>query len=206
VTAEENFWSWFTANEPRLFYFESGPVSDDMERLFDEVAHELQKVDPDLSFEFGPRGTKREFVISASGIKSAFPAVVRLAKAAPPLERWQIIAFRPRRMPIHGVQIGEVRIDPDQVQFSLLDNGKNAGIYLFIPGFTEGDVARQQIGYLFLDEALGEYDVECRLGLIEMHSPNTDTSAMGDRHSLEELPKQFDRLTAHLEGRSGEPS
>jgi hypothetical protein len=41
---------------------------------------------------------------------------------------------------------------------------------LFIPGFREDDVALQQIGYLLLDGALGEYDVETRLGLIKMLS------------------------------------
>jgi hypothetical protein len=35
-----------------------------------------------LLFEFGPRGSTREFVISAAGIKDAFPGVVRLANAA----------------------------------------------------------------------------------------------------------------------------
>jgi hypothetical protein len=55
-----------------------------------------------------------------------------------------------------------------------------AGVYLFIPGFREDDVALKQIGYLFLDAALGEYDVETRLGLIKMLSPETQTD--GDRY------------------------
>jgi hypothetical protein len=138
--------------------------------LFDGLAAELQKVDRGLTFEFGPRGATREFVISAAGIKKTFPAVVGLAEAAPGLERWQIIAFRPRRAPVMTIEIGDKSVDPKDVQLSLLDNGKMAGIYLFIPGFREDDVALQQIGYLLLDGALGEYDVETRLGLIKMLS------------------------------------
>ncbi len=79
-----------------------------------------------------------------------------------------------------------------------------AGIYLFIPGFREDDVAFKQIGYLLLDATLGEYDVEVRLGLIKMLSPEMRTVA--DRHPLAELPTLFDQLVSRLEGRSEAPS
>jgi hypothetical protein len=93
------------------------------------------------------------------------------------------------------------RVEPKDVQFSLLDNGKTAGIYLFIPGFRENDPDLKQIGYLLLDETLGEYDVESRLGLIKMLSPETRTD--GVRYPLSELAARFDELVAQLEGRSG---
>jgi hypothetical protein len=86
----------------------------------------------------------------------------------------------------------------------LLDNGKIAGIYLFIPGFREDDADLKQIGYLLLDETLGEYDVESRLGLIKMLPPDARTN--GDRYPLAELPRLFDQLVARLEGRSGRAS
>jgi hypothetical protein len=103
------------------------------------IATELKNVDRDLCFEFGP--LKREFVISAGGIKRAFPAVISLANAAPPLERWQVIAFRSRRTPINSVLLGGKPIDPNDVQFSLFGNGKMADINLFIPGFRENEIA-----------------------------------------------------------------
>jgi hypothetical protein len=201
MTAQVQFWNWFIDHESELFNFD--PEREvQRERLFDEIASELQKIDPDLSFEFGPNGTpRREFVISASRIHRAFPAVVSLAEAAPPLARWQVIAFRPRRTPINIVEIRGKRVDPRDVQFSLRDNGKMAGVYLFIPGFRENDLDFKQIGYLLLDEALGEYDVESRLGLIKIFSPQTPTD--GDRHPLADLPIHFDQLVSRLEGLSG---
>jgi hypothetical protein len=94
MTVREKFWNWFVKHEPELFNFD--PVREaERERLFDELACELRKVDPDLAFEFGPQHTRREFVVSAAGIKRAFPAVVSLVAAAPTLERWWLIAFRP---------------------------------------------------------------------------------------------------------------
>jgi hypothetical protein len=203
TTPQSAFWNWFIEHEPELFAFDPDQGIE-RERLFDGLAAELQKVNRDLTFEFGPNGPTREFVISAAGIKSVFPAVVRLAEAAPALDRWQITAFRPRRAPIMTIEIGDTRVHPKDVQFSLLDNGEMAGIYLFIPGFREDEVVFKQIGYLFLDVALGEYDVETRLGLIKMLSP--DTRTVGDRHALTELPTLFDKLVARLEGRSRRPS
>jgi hypothetical protein len=203
TTPQDAFWSWFIQHEPELFGFDPDQEIE-RERLFDQLATELQKVDRGLTFEFGPRGPTREFVISAARIKKIFPAVVGLAEAVPVLERWQITAFRPRRASVMTIEVGDKSVDPKNVQFSLLDNGKMAGIYLFIPGFRENDVALQQIGYLLLDGALGEYDVETRLGLIKMLSP--DKRTVGERHPLAELALLFDRLVSRLEGRSGSTS
>ena len=185
MTTQEEFWNWFIRNEPDLFDFDPSQVAE-REGIFDEVRTELQKVDPDLTFEFGPNEPTREFVISAGGIKRAFPAVVALASAAPALDRWQITAFRPRRTASEIVEVGDKRVESEGIQFSLRDNGKIAGIYLFIPGFREDDVSWKQIGYLMLDGTLGEYHVETRIGLIKMLSPDTRTD--GDRYPLAELP------------------
>jgi hypothetical protein len=201
MTAQEEFWNWFTQHESELFDFDPRRETE-RERIFDELASELQKVDPELTFEFGPNAPRREFVISAGGIKRAFPSVVSLAKAAPALDRWKVTAFRPRRPP-HIVEFRGRRVDPKDVQFSLLDNGKTAGIYLFIAGFGENDSDLKQIGYLLLDETLGEYDVEVRLGPIKMLSPETRTG--GVRYPLDQLAARFDELVSQLEGRSGKP-
>jgi hypothetical protein len=197
------FWNWFANHERELFNFDPEREAE-RERIFDQIAHELQKIDPDLCFEFGPNNTRREFVVSAGGIKRAFPAVVSLVAAAPTFDRWHVIAFRPRRTPPNSVKVGGRLVHPKDVQFSLLDNGKKAGLYLFIPAYQEGDTDLAQIGYLLLDEALGEYDVETRLGLIKMLSPQTPTQ--GERFPLADLPTLFDKLVSRLEGRSGRHS
>lgn len=64
-----------------LFHFET-----DQEKTFDKLSAELKKANPDLTFEFGPvENGKREFVISAAGIKTAFPYVESLFNSAPKL-------------------------------------------------------------------------------------------------------------------------
>jgi hypothetical protein len=89
----EEFWTWFVRHEPELFDFD--PTQEvEGKRIFDQLASELQKIDPDLTFEFGPKSPKREFVISAGGIRRAFAAVISLTTAAPALDRWKVIFLR----------------------------------------------------------------------------------------------------------------
>ncbi len=199
MNAQEGFWKWFDQHQEKLFH-----VEEDRERLFDLLGDALHRVDSHLTFEFGPPNAKREFVISAGGIKAAFPAVVSLVNAAPSLANWQVSAFRPRRTPLNTIEFRDKAADPQQVKFSLLDNGQTAGVRLFIPGFQEGDTDWKQIGYLLLDDALGEFDVETRLGLIKMYSPDASTSEK--RYPFPDLPQLFDQLVSRLEHRSGGPS
>jgi hypothetical protein len=192
MSAEKDFWKWFVENEEELFKYR--PID---ELLFDKIAVQLRKVHADLTFEIGPpRDVQREFVISAGGVKSAFPHVTRLVAATPTLARWVITPFRPRRKVIGVVQIQGKRVDPEDVQFSLLDNGVIAGIHLFLPGFHEADKILKQIGYLLLDDALGEFDVESNLGFIKMLPIDAETDE--DRYPLTELAAKFDQLNRQL--------
>ncbi len=190
------FWRWFAKNEPRYFVLDPSR-RDELERLFQDLAGRLAKVHPDLTFEFGPISTPRQLVISAGGIRTAFGAVTTLVAAAPHLEKWKIIAFRPRHE-LCAVQIEGVRVDPDKVHFALLDDGKKAGVYLFIPGYVESQIIYKQIGYLLLDTALGEFDVETKVGLIKMFAPEAHVHE--DRYPLSKLPELFDQLMAQLGG------
>ena len=159
------FWQWFKQNEDGLFN------ADFEEAIFDHVATRLQQVDPNLTLELGPKCSQRDFIISAGGIKSSFPAVESLVDSAPELPRWNVISFRPRRSLPCVLEIGGVKVSWEDVYFSLLKNGKTIGLRLFIPGFQEQDLNWKEVGYLLLDEALGEFDVESNLGLIKMYAP-----------------------------------
>jgi len=203
MTIQERFWDWFLHHEEEMFALDPADETE-REELFGELTSQLGKVDPDLTFELGPREARREFVISAAGIRRAFPSVTLLADAVPHLDRWRVIAFRPRR-PVTGiVQFRGKHVDVKDVQFSLLTNGNTTGIYLFIPGYRDDDAGFKQIGYLLLDEALGEFDVESKLGLIKMFA--ADACKEGDRNAISDLPALFDQVVAKLEGRSGKAS
>lgn len=156
----------------------------------------MQRVNEDLTFEFGPViAGKREFVISAGGIKAAFPAVESLYATALNLPRWEWVKFRPRRDEISDLQLDERTFKADDVHYMLARDGAKIGIVLFFDGYTgqESSVFRQ-VGYLFLDEALGEYAVETKVGFIEFK--DRTSPHFGKARPLSELATHFDEVRA----------
>lgn len=186
-TREQLFWKWFQENEAKLFNFES-----DQERIFHQLLAQLHKVNPSLTFEFGPKTNgKREFIISADGIKTAFPSVEALYAAAPNLPRWQFIKFRPRRAPF-DISYGDVLIKADLVRVSLEAAGSKANLIIYLPGYSDSERRNYMAAaFLFLDQALGEYDVETYIDQIAVKA--TD-EAPHSSYSLQQLPSAFDRL------------
>jgi len=192
ATQEEMFWKWFQINENSIFNFEN-----DREKIFHELSGKMHKIHPDLTFEFTPirENGKREFVITAGGIKTAFPSVEKLYKSAPNIKRWHFIKFRPRRNPLNNLSYGGKDIVTANVHYKMYKDEEKIGIVLFFDGYNEkeGNIY-EDIGYLFLDQALGEYDIETRIGFVEFHG--RDSEHYEGSLSLSKLSKDFD---AYLE-------
>ncbi|MGZ2746635.1 hypothetical protein [Burkholderia stagnalis] len=185
ASPEADFWKWFQKNETSLFDFER-----DQERTFDRLSVEMHKVHPSLTFEFGPKQNgRREFVISADGNRAAFPKVDSLASSAPALPRWKVIKFRTRRKPL-DVQFNGITVKASSVSVAIRPEGEKAALTVFIPGYSSSKHRIfEGIAFLLLDQALGEFDVETRVGGIEVQAPLAgDSNAI----SLDQLPKAFD--------------
>ncbi len=194
---EAQFWRWFQEHEDALFYWER-----DQECVFRSLATALSNVDDDLTFEFGPeQNGVREFVISAAGLKRAFPAVKRLYDARLELPRFRVTAFRPRRPVVSNIEYADLTINAEDVYYRLCkdDAPQKIGILLFLPGHN--DIRKSefgQIGYLLLDEALGEYDVETSVGFIEMMSH--DSKHFDGAFPIQELAGNFDAVLRSKKG------
>ncbi|MGA4135863.1 hypothetical protein ACI2TD_03740 [Ralstonia nicotianae] len=189
TSPETDFWKWFQKNEAALFDFER-----DQEGVFDRLAVEMHKVHPGLTFEFGPKQDgRREFVISADGIREAFPKVESLASAAPALPRWTVIRFRPRREPA-DIQYNGMTVKASTVSVSIHPDGAKVGLTVLIPGYSASERrAFGSIAFLFLDQALGEFDVETRVGDVDVRAPlPADSNAV----PLSELPRTFDTVVS----------
>ncbi len=198
MSAVTQVWNWFEQHEDDLFHFER-----DQEQTFDRLAAALGEVDPDLTFEFGPKQNGvREFVISAGGLKRSFPAVARLYDARPKLDRFHVIAFRPRRPVVNNIEFGDLTISANDVYYRLCrdDDPKKLGILLLLPGYTDDrkDVFGQ-VGYLFLDEALGEFDVETSVGFIEIMGH--DSTHFDGALPIQRLATDFDALLLSKRGK-----
>ena len=161
ASAEAQFWIWFRANAPRLLDL----IKTHDERLqgqaIDEVAEHLAKIKPGLTALFGERDKTNEIVISAEGFKDRFPAVKAVVAAAPPIEGWRVVAFKPR-MSNAGSRVeyrGE-NLSTDDVWFaaSPLPSG-GLSLTMYVAGLTEANYERRAgAAVLLLDNTLGEYD------------------------------------------------
>jgi hypothetical protein len=175
VSPEASFWEWFLANTQRLQTIHTGH-----EPVAEELARQLQRINGDLTWEVSTANeSPRELVISAGGIRAAFPSVQKLVAAQPFLPGWKIVAFRPRRNAALSVSFGSYELKPSAVWFSSEPDGQKLGLTLFIPGFVEGDNTATQAAYLLLDGALGEYDVETKVGFIQLKRAPPDPAKQG---------------------------
>jgi hypothetical protein len=172
--SQELFWTWFNRRQDSYFALDLSNVAAN-EMLFADLTSHLHAVDENLTFEFGPKiDGKRELVISADGIRSSFPAVLALVAAAPQLPHWKITAFRPRRYPVSSIEIGGMTLDPRQISVRMEPDGPKVDFTILLTGYAEHERNKFSQGvYLLLDEALGEYDVETRVGVINFEAIGT---------------------------------
>jgi hypothetical protein len=191
-TPAARFWKWFQKNESRLFRLESA-----QDRIFTALVGQILQVNRNLVFEFGPEiDGKREFVLSAGGFKSAFPAVLALADAAPHLSRWTITKFRPRRSEITEVQFSGRSMLPDAVMIAVQPGVPYVDIIMFLGGDEIDEETRGQFGFLFLDQTLGEFDVATYVGKVEF-KPLSDPSPLR-KIPITAFVREFDLLKARF--------
>ena len=191
---QEQFWIWFAERSLAYFDFE-----ENQEPLFDDLTNALSRVQLGLTFEFGPKENGiREFVISADGDRKLFLPVTQLVKSAPPLKQWKVLAFRQRRDAECEIKINEVMVTTERIHFVLEPDGNRIGVTLYFDNYRQlSQDVLSTTAFLFLDNALGEYDVETKVGIIE-HKHLHDDENKSSLSPFEKLPSAFDALYAKL--------
>lgn len=181
-TIESKFWDWFTDHQDLYFNFETNK-----EKLFDQLKKQLDKIDKNLTFEFSPvfENDKREFVISADGIKESFPVVKKLVDNAPPLSNWIFVAFRQPRTDFNLVELNDIKLDMSDVFFRFAKDKGKIGVELNIRGY-EDTPDWTAASFIMLDSLLGEYDTEMSLGWIEKKA--LDENDVEQLFPLKDLP------------------
>ncbi|MDR2602054.1 MAG: hypothetical protein LBC53_06350 [Spirochaetaceae bacterium] len=189
----DNFWKWFKKYSEKLFYYEkNGDV-------LDELGDELRKINENLTFEFGPSdNNKRDFTISADGIQEAFPFVEKLFNAKPLLDKWNVQKFRRRGDLSLVITINNFTLYPNDIKYLLFPDKNKIGLLLFIKGFDDNKDKFIDLAYIFLDNALGEYDVETKVGVInfcDWTCSKTEVSEYFEQSkSIESFRTDFDNM------------
>jgi hypothetical protein len=193
----DQFWRWFAKNENALYEFEG-----DIESGFNAIALELVKVDENVTFEISSPDVsgRRQFVFTAGGIRSSFPAVELLVDTSPQLARWKFVKYRQRAIDLLNVEFDGMKVDPLDVHCVIVKDRSpsKVGILMFFDGYTERkrDVFAN-IGYLILDQALGEFIVETRVGVIEIFDRSSKYYLSA--RPVKELGEYYDDVVQRLE-------
>ncbi|MCR9231524.1 MAG: hypothetical protein NXI29_10980 [bacterium] len=187
-----SFWFWFENNLHRFEHLE-----DQQEVLLPELGEQLQEVDEGLTYEISMPDEEgvRDLVISADGVKEAFPAVMLLIDSAPDLPGWTFTPFR-QRMDLAGcaLQFGEQELTPDDFYFWLQTEDGAIDLIVYVPGLTEENrEAMMGASFVLLDMTLGEFDVTLKIRYIDFQ-PLPENPEAEDLQPLSALPDEFDAL------------
>lgn len=187
---KKEFWKWLASHRSEIHAEIKGPRAGTRQHWsVDELGRRLLKVDQGLVHEIGMAdSTTIELIVSADGIKSVFPAVIELVKSAPTLPGFKITAFRPRCAGDFQLSIAGNKITDDLLTYKIYKNGNFFGIELFID--IELDQREQNmVGFLSLDQHLGEFDVATGFEWIEFI-----TGKPAGAQSITSLSQEFDAL------------
>ena len=182
------FWTWFSQHAPELH------ADKDLEHVMMRIGVELARVDADLIAEVGELDdSKRNLVITADGHKELFPRVKEVFAARPDsVEGWKIVAFRQRdpRTAGFSIEMNGQTITAKNVKFVATRADDKLDIDVFIPGFTTME-EMGSMAYVLLDHTIGEYDMETKIGAIDIAA--LDKAPAGAR-ALIELPAAVDAI------------
>jgi hypothetical protein len=182
------FWRWFVKYEEALYR-----CDDPHSPLIADLLARLQRVHPVLTWQFGgePGVERREFAVSADGIREGFDSVEALVDAAPRLRYFDVVRFRP---PIPDgaestISMNGITIDATETMFrARLDKRGLIDLLVFVPECPEFDDQNYlHLVFILLDGILGEYGMECRIGEVHVVASDDERAAEVERRPLSEL-------------------
>lgn len=181
------FWDWFIHVSDDFFDLNE----ENYELLFKRLNKQLSRVNKDLTYEFSAElvDGKREFIISADGIYSAFSDVIKLVEAAPNIENFKIIAFRQRGEDFK-IQFNDIELDPLNVSFSYEIQDNLINLVLYIKDYDPNNDDWEGAAFILLDTIIGEYDTVTKIGEIEFSTFLESTPS----RPIKELPDLVDSI------------
>lgn len=190
---EQRFWSWFVKYSDQLMLIKKGN-----EPIADELAYQLKLINKYLTFEVSTKliNGKKEFIISADGILSAFDSVTKLYDTRPQLVNWEIKKFRQRKNSKDFIlKYESIIYDANETKYILIkdDNPKKVAIILFTKNYSESmEKEYRGAALLFLDAILGEYDIETKIGTVDVYG--SDSEYYAQSKDIGELINDIDQI------------
>jgi hypothetical protein len=191
------FWDWFQKNHQQ-YLFVNQVDAQEKDRLLGEFVQQLHQYHEHLFPLIGghPDAKKTELIISAEGIKEYFPAVEQLVAAAPEMQDWEFIAFKPPMGHGFSIEYGGKEFDPEKIIFIPLKNDQypnSIGIHICYPDYQDAERNIFVGGtYLILDTILGERSTTLDIDYLDVVKTPADASKYGYR-PLSKLKEYIDQ-------------
>lgn len=164
---EEAFWGWFQQNSGHLQALARAPDENGM-KLYRELIKRIERTAPGVYPELTVDGDACVLVLSVGGMKSAIPALDRLAAAYRPTPGWNIQRFR---KPLEGftTEIEGLAVDPTAIRVGHQRDPAAALVHIMLalPGYKDADSRYKAAGFLALDHTLGEYNTMMHIGNVD---------------------------------------
>jgi hypothetical protein len=110
----------------------------------------------------------------------------------PLLNKWTIKKFRQRGDISLIITKNDITLYHENIRYLLFPYENKIGLFLYMKGFNENKDAFIDLAFLFLDNALGEYDVVTKIGGIEFKEYNTEDFEKSK--SIETFIDEFDNM------------
>lgn len=186
------FWSWFNENRFR-YLFINDEAMEERDQALEDLANQLAEYQSGLFFLIGGQADREEqdLIITSDGQRNLFPMVKELCDAAPKIEKWRVVAFKPALGPDIQLEYRDILFDPRQLWFIPLvhpDHPEYTGIRIGMQDYTperENDFMGGL--YLLLDNFLGEESFTLDVNYVECCELPEFPEEEGF-HPLSELP------------------
>jgi hypothetical protein len=166
-----DFWAWWAGARDRVANaIETGGFDG---KLVSEVSKAVASVDPRMAWEFARgRSAKHALCLSPEGNAEIRPAALRWLDSAPPAdETWEYHASRQASPTPAVMEIGGRRMDLGEMRAiaSWDSRRRRVDVRLWHPAFEGAPRGLpEQTSFLFLDNLLGEDQVERWIGEVEV--------------------------------------
>jgi hypothetical protein len=192
-----DFWAWWAGARDRVANaIETGGFD---AKLVSEVSRAVAWIDPRMAWEFA-RGTsaRHALCLSPEGNAEIRPAALRWLASAPPAdETWEYRASRQAAQSLSVLEIGGRRMDLGEMRApaSWDARRRRLDVQLWHPAFEGAPRGLpEQAAFLFLDNLLGEDQVERWIGQVDVLGAPTGGG------SPEELRREIERRAAEPPG------
>jgi hypothetical protein len=170
--AKGDFWTWWSggARERIVSAIASGGLN---ERLVAEVNRAVLGIHPGMAWELAPgRVAEHAFCVSPDGNAEVRQAALRWLDSGPPADAtWEYHASRQPWPTLRTLQVGSWQFELGEMRAisSWDETHGRVDVRLWHPKFPDlPNETRLQVAFLFLDNLLGEDEVERWIGTIDL--------------------------------------